>query len=133
MIKLWYPEYSNISKECEIGADSIIHSHVWIGDGVKIGRRCRIEAFAFLPPGVVLEDDVFIGPHVCFTNDRIPPSQIRDVTLVKRGARIGANASILAGVVIGEYSLVAMGSVVLCDIPEKQMWAGNPARFKKHV
>ena len=106
----------------------IIHSHVWIGDGVKIGKKCRIEAFAFLPTGVILEDNVFIGPHVCFTNDRNPPSNEWQKIIVKQGAKIGANATLLAGITIGEDAIIGMGSNVLKNVPQGETWAGNPAK-----
>tara|TARA_R100000501_G_C2522223_1_gene48934 strand:+ start:72 stop:506 length:435 start_codon:yes stop_codon:yes gene_type:complete len=131
--EVWYPELSNISERVEIGERTKIHSHVWIGDDVKIGARCRIEAFAFIPPGVTLEDDVFIGPHVCFTNDRKPPSDNWEPIIVKKGAKIGANSSILAGVTIGESALIGMGSVVLKDVPTGELHAGNPAKFIKKL
>mgnify|MGYP001450151360 CR=1 FL=1 len=76
----------------EIGRDCVIGKFVEIGDGVRIGDRCMIEAFAYLPPGVILEDEVFVGPHVCFTNDRYPRAVgdwERVETRVKRGASIG--------------------------------------------
>jgi UDP-2-acetamido-3-amino-2,3-dideoxy-glucuronate N-acetyltransferase len=110
------------------------HRYVWIGKKVKIGDNVRIQPFAFIPDGVTIEDDVFIGPHVCFTNDPnltcLGPKFWKE-TVVKRGAKIGANSTILAGVTIGKDSIVGMGSVVLSDIPDKEVWAGNPARFLK--
>ena len=127
-VKFWYPELSNINPQAEIGRGTTVHAPVWIGDQVKIGRACRIEAFAFIPPGLTIEDNVFIGPHVCFTNDRKPPSNEWGKILVKRGARIGANATILAGVTIGERALIGMGSVVLRDVPGGETWVGVPAR-----
>jgi acetyltransferase-like isoleucine patch superfamily enzyme len=132
-VKFWYPQYSNISLDAQIGKGTTIHSHVWIADNVIVGENCRIEAFAFLPGGVILEDNVFIGPHVCFTNDRKPPSDKWDTITVQNGAKIGANASILAGVTIGEDALVGMGSVVLKDVPAGEVWAGNPAKFIKKL
>lgn len=112
-----------------------IHSHVWIGDDVKIGRNVKIQAFAFIPNGVTVEDDVFIGPHVCFTNDPkmdiVPQGRFTPTkTLVKRGARIGANATIRAGVTIGKDAIIGMGAVVTKDVPDGQTWVGNPAKSK---
>lgn len=128
--KIWHPELSNIGN-CTIGDNCIIHSHVWIGDNVIIGNNVKIQSFSFIPDGVVIEDNVFIAPHVCFTND--PQLEIKGrgcwkKTLVKNGAKIGANASIKAGVVIGENAVIGMGSVVIKDIPAGEVWAGNPAR-----
>ena len=132
-IQIWYPELSNISAKAEIGERTIIHSHVWIGDGVKIGKKCRIEAFAFLPTGVILEDNVFIGPHVCFTNDRNPPSNEWQRIIVKRGAKIGANATLLAGITIGEDAVIGMGAVVLKDVEPNTTVVGNPAKVIKYT
>ena len=131
MNKIYKPELSNISPKAVIGQDCTIHSHVWIGDGVRIGDRVKIQAFAFLPPGVILEDDVFVGPHVCFTNDPEIANAKRFIptpTLVKQGARVGANATIRAGVTIGRNAMVGMGSVVLHDVKDGERVVGNPAR-----
>lgn len=128
--RLWYPEFSNIGN-CQIGSDCVIHSHVWIGDEVEIGDNVKIEAFSFLPPGVRIGDDVFIGPRVTFTNDKHPPSPSREdwlVTLVKKGASIGAGAVILPGIVIGLNAIVGAGSVVTKNVPDGETWVGNPAR-----
>ena len=95
-----------------------------------IGARCKIQAFAFICPGVTLEDEVFIGPHACFTNDRYPKAVGEWVplkTLVKRGASIGAGAVILPGLTIGEHAVVAAGAVVTKDVPDGHSVAGNPA------
>lgn len=126
---LWYPEHSNIGL-CRIGQDCVIHSHVWIGDCVVIGNRVRIEAFSFLPPGVEVEDDVFIGPRVTFTNDKYPPSKAADwqKTLVKSGASLGASVTVLPGVTIGRNAQVGAGSLVTKDIPDNAVAYGSPAR-----
>lgn len=89
----------------------------------------KIEPFAFIPDGVEIEDDVFIGPHVCFTNDKFPPSHGKGwvKTLVKRGASIGAGAIILPGLTIGGKAKIGAGSVVTKDIPAGEVWYGNPA------
>src|SRR5215471_9107628 len=97
--KFWHRELSNIG-DCVIGRDCVIHSHVWIGDGVVIGDRVRIEAFAFIPPGVTIGDDVFIGPRATFTNDRDLKMDGSDwimTTIVANKAKIGAGAVIVAG------------------------------------
>lgn len=116
---------------CKIGRNCKIAAYVEIQRGVRIGDRCKIEAFAFIPTGVTIEDEVFIGPHACFTNDRRPKA-VGDwtvtETLVKKGASIGANATIICGVTIGENALVAAGAVVTKDVPEGVSVAGNPAR-----
>jgi acetyltransferase-like isoleucine patch superfamily enzyme len=107
---------------------------------VVLGHNVKVEAFAFIPSGVIVEDGAFIGPHVCFTNDRYPaavganggllqPDEWEVVpTVVKRGASIGANATIVCGVIIGEGALVGAGSVVTRDVPPHTLVRGNPAR-----
>lgn|SRR3990167_184603 len=125
--KLWRPELSNIG-DCEIGEDCTLHSHIWIGDGVKIGSRVRIEAFSFLPPGITIEDDVFIGPRVTFTNDKYPPSSKWGITMVCRGASLGAGVIVLPQIIIGEYAMIGAGSVVTKSVPPYEVWFGNPAR-----
>jgi acetyltransferase-like isoleucine patch superfamily enzyme len=127
---IWHPDKSVILTE-DIGEGTVIHALVWIGDTVKIGKNCKIQAFTFIPSGVTIEDNVFIGPHVCFTNDKHPKAQGEwEViqTLVKSGASIGANSTILSGITIGENSTIGAGSVVTKDVPEYETWAGNPAR-----
>ena len=129
--KLWKPELSNIG-DCEIGDNCRIHSHVWIGDGVKIGNNVRIQAFSFIPTGVTIEDDVFIGPRVTFTNDKYPPSADSSAwkeTRVKKGASLGASVTILPGVVIGENARIGAGAVVTKDIPANVVACGVPARI----
>ena len=134
--RIWHEELSNIGK-CVIGEDSVIHSHVWIGDDVIIGKRVRVQAFSFIPNLVHIEDDVFIGPRVTFTNDPkivIQPGQAHwKMTFVRKGAKIGAGVVVLAGVTIGEGAFVGMGSIVTKSIPPGEMWFGNPARRIKKV
>ena len=116
---------------CRIGKDCKIAAFVEIQRGVSIGDRCKIEAFAYLPSGVTLEDEVFVGPHVVFTNDKVPRA-VGDwevvTTLVKRGASIGANSVILCGITIGEEAMIGAGSVVTKDVPPKTVVQGNPAK-----
>ena len=124
--KFWHKRLSNIG-ECVIGKDCTIHSHVWIGDRVKIGDWCRIQAFVFIPTGVRIGNDVFIGPHVCFTNDKHPPSNEWMVTTVGDGVSIGAGAVILHGITIGANAKIGAGSVVTKDVPAGATVYGNPA------
>lgn len=115
--------------DSSIGEGTKVAAFVEIG-GSTVGARCKIQAFAFLCPGVTLEDEVFIGPHACFTNDRHPRAVgpwTREETIVRRGASIGANATILPGVVIGAGAVIGAGSVVTCDVPAGETWYGNPA------
>lgn len=115
---------------CKIGTECKIAAYVEIQRGVTIGDRCKVEAFAFIPTGVTIEDEVFIGPHVVFTND-LYPKAVGDwevvPTTVKRGASIGAGAVIICGITIGENALVGAGAVVTKDVPPDTIVVGNPA------
>ena len=127
--KVWHEEKS-VLLDCEIGEDTVIHAPVWIGDDVVIGSRCKVQAFAFIPEGVHIGDDVFIAPHVCFTNDKNPPSGRANwlQTIVMDGARIGANATILPGITIGKNAIVGAGAVVTKSVPPDTTVIGNPAK-----
>lgn len=151
------PELSRIAPDVELGRDVTIHAFVnlygcTIGDetrigtfveiqkGVVIGRRCKIQSHTFICEGVTLEDEVFVGHHVCFTNDRFPRATNRDGTLktdddwtlertiVRRGASIGSGAVLLSGIEIGEGALVGAGAVVTGDVAAGETVVGNPAR-----
>jgi acetyltransferase-like isoleucine patch superfamily enzyme len=117
---------------CKIGKNCKIAAFVEIQKDVTIGNSCAIEAFAYIPTGVTLEDEVFIGPHVCFTNDKKPkavnPGWKLIPTLVKKGASIGAGAVIVCGVTIGPGAMVGAGSVVTKDVPANTLVVGNPAK-----
>jgi len=116
---------------CKVGKNCKIGSYVEIGPGSTVGDNCKIEAFAFICSGVTLEDEVFVGPHATFINDKYPKAvgewKLIPI-LVKKGASIGANATVLCDVTIGENSLVAAGSTVTKDVPPNVWVAGNPAR-----
>lgn len=138
-VRFWHPELSNIG-ECVIGDRTVIHAGVHIHDRVVIGKDCQIEAQAFIPTGVVMGNEVFVGPGVIFTNDpklNQTGTQKGDweptLTLVDSGAKIGAGARILAGVKIGKGALVGMGAVVLKDVPDYEVHVGNPAAFIKSI
>lgn len=127
---IYRPDTSNIDPNAEIGHDCRIHSHVWIGKDVRIGNFVKIQAFTFIPDGVTIQDNVFIGPRVTFTNDKHPPSGGKGWTrtLVKKGASIGAGAIILPGLFLEENCTVGAGAVVTKDVPENKTVIGNPAR-----
>ena len=130
-VKIW--NFCNIIAGAKIGDGTSIGSYTEVGQNVVIGKNCKIEAFVLMPEGVTLGDDVFIGPCVCFTNDLYPPSPDKSgwkTIVVKDRAAIGANATILPGVVIGEDALVGAGSVVTKDVPPGMTAFGNPARVK---
>lgn len=127
--KIWHPELSNILN-CEIGNDCVIHASVWIGDNVKIGNKVKIQAFCFIPDGITIEDNCFIGPGVIFTNDKYPPShgQHWSKTLVKEEASIGAGVVILPGIIIGRQAMIGAGAVVTENVMAFTTVVGNPAR-----
>jgi UDP-2-acetamido-3-amino-2,3-dideoxy-glucuronate N-acetyltransferase len=127
--KVWH--YCNLFK-CKIGKNCVIGSYVEIGRNVTIGDNCKIECGVFIPEGVTIEDEVFIGPHVVFTNDRFPKAKTEHweitKTIIKKGASIGANSTIRCGITIGENALIGCGSVVTKDVPDNEVWVGNPAK-----
>lgn len=131
--KIWH--FSHIMKDSVVGERCIIGQNVVISPGVTLGNNCKIQNNVSLYTGVTLEDDVFCGPSCVFTNVINPRCQIvrRDeyrATLVKRGASIGANATIVCGGSLGRYSFIAAGAVVKGDIPDYALMVGVPARQK---
>jgi acetyltransferase-like isoleucine patch superfamily enzyme len=133
---IWH--FVHIRKGSKIGKNCNIGKGVYIDINVKIGNNCKLQNFATLYDGVTVGNDVFIGPHVCFTNDVFPRASIwtddRLVkTLVNDGASIGANATIIAGVTIGNHAMVGAGSVVTKNVPDYALVVGNPAMVKGFV
>ena len=115
-----------------IGKDTIVSKDVYVDHAVQIGDRCKIQNSVSVYHGVTIGDDVFVGPNACFTNDLVPRAFNADwkitPTKVENGASIGANATVVCGVTIGEYAMVAAGSVVTRDVPPYTLVMGNPAR-----
>jgi acetyltransferase-like isoleucine patch superfamily enzyme len=130
---------------CEIGDDSKVGTFVEIQKGAKIGRRCKISSHTFICEGVTIEDEVFIGHGVMFTNDLLPRATSAAgglqteadwqclPTTVKRGASIGSNATLLCGIVVGERAIIGAGAVVTKDVPAGAVVAGNPARILRQL
>lgn len=117
-----------------IGNDSLVGSGVVIDDQCRIGSRVSIQTGVYIPTFTVIEDDVFLGPRVCLTNDKFMgrPAELVGVT-VRRGARLGANCVVLPGIEIGEQAVVGSGAVVTKDVPAYSIVAGNPARVMGEV
>lgn len=138
-VKIYHPDQVNLYG-CSIGDDTRIGSFVEIQKNALIGARCKISSHSFVCEGVVIEDEVFVGHGVMFTNDRHPRATNPDGspqseadwslehTLVKRGASIGSNATIICGITIGEGALIGAGAVVTKDVADHAIVAGVPAR-----
>jgi UDP-2-acetamido-3-amino-2,3-dideoxy-glucuronate N-acetyltransferase len=130
---------------CSIGDNTKIGPFVEVQKNASIGKRCKISSHTFICEGVTIEDDVFVGHGVMFINDKYPRSsnesgelQTEDdwevvSTIVKQGASIGSNATLLCGITVGSGSIVGAGSVVTRDVPDKTVVAGNPARVIRHI
>jgi len=130
---------------CEIGDGSKIGTFVEIQRGAKIGRRCKISSHTFICEGVMIEDEVFIGHGVTFTNDLLPRATNADgspqtdadwkcaKTFIKKGASIGSGATLLCGITVGERAVVGAGAVVTKDVPPGMVVVGNPAKVLRAV
>lgn len=130
---------------CEIGDETKIGAFVEIQKNAKVGRRCKISSHSFICEGVTIEDNVFIGHGVMFTNDSYPRSTTSEGslqteadwkverTLVKQGASIGTGATILPNISIGENAIVGAGSVITRDVPANAVVAGNPAKVLRYL
>ncbi|ECJ8379154.1 N-acetyltransferase, partial [Salmonella enterica] len=128
--RIW--QYTVIMQGAVIGEDCNICAHTLIENDVLIGNRVTIKSGVYIWDGITIEDDVFIGPCVTFTNDKLPRSKKYpekfSLTVIKKGASIGANATILPGIIIGEGAMVGAGSVVTKNVPAHATVIGNPAR-----
>ena len=129
--KVWH--FSHIMSNCEIGDDCSLGQNVVIGPNVSVGSRVKIQNNVSVYEGVTLEDDVFCGPSCVFTNVINPRSEIERKdeyrkTIVRRGASIGANATIICGNDLGEYCFIAAGAVITKEVPAHALMAGTPAK-----
>lgn len=133
--RIW--AFAHILPGAQIGEDCNICDHTFIENDVVIGNGVTIKCGVQLWDGITVEDDVFIGPNVSFTNNRFPRSRKDQAelpkTLVRRGASVGANATILPGIVVGESAMVGAGSVVTRSVPRGAIVSGNPARITGYV
>lgn len=135
--KVWH--YCHVRKNASIGSGCILGRGVFVDSGVKVGDHVKIQNYVSVYTGVVVEDGVFIGPHVCFTNDLWPRAVNPDMslksaddwevtpTLIRSGAAVGANSTILCGITVGNWAMVGAGSVVVHDVPDHALVVGNPA------
>lgn|SRR3990167_9047116 len=134
MIKFWHKRLSNISPKARIGDGSVIHASVHIHDDVAIGENCKVEAGALLFNGVIIEDDVFIGPGVITTNDKDLGKDFKITkTVIRQGAKIGAGSILVCGITIGNNAVVGAGSLVTKNIPDEELWFGSPAKFVRSL
>lgn len=131
--KIWH--FSHIMPDCEIGENCSFGQNVVVSPGVKLGNNVKVQNNVSIYTGVICEDDVFLGPSMVFTNIVNPRSAVvrRDQyveTLVRKGATIGANATVVCGIEIGEYAFIGAGAVVIRNVPAYALVVGNPA---KHI
>lgn len=133
--KIW--NNAQVREDATLGSNCIVSKNVYIDSHVQIGNNVKVQNNVNIYHGVTVEDDVFLGPSMTFTNDFYPRAFLEDwkitQTLVKKGASIGANSTIVCGIVIGEYTMVGSGSVVTKDIPPHTLVVGNPAKPIHHV
>ncbi len=133
--KIW--QFCVIFPHCTIGENCNICANVLIENDVQIGNSSTVKSGVQLWDGTTIEDKVFIGPNVTFTNDIVPRSKkagfVPSRIVVRKGASIGANCTIVAGIEIGEYAFIGAGSVVTKNIPPYTTWYGNPARQKGYI
>ena len=130
-------QFCVVLKQAKIGSNCNINTQVLIENDVFIGDNVTIKSGVQIWDGITLEDNVFIGPNVTFTNDFTPRSKQypKDFlkTIIKKGASIGANSTIIGGVTIGEYAMIGAGSIVTKKVGIQELWYGNPAKHQGYV
>lgn len=133
--RIW--QYCIVFEGAEIGGNCNLCAHTLIENDVVIGSNVTVKSGVFLWDGTRIEDDVFIGPNATFTNDLMPRSKVypdafKRIT-VRKGASIGANATLLPGITVGSYAMVGAGAVVTKDVPDRAVVVGNPAKIIRYV
>ncbi len=134
--KIWH--FAHVRQGAKIGKNCNIGKSVYIDIGAEIGSNVKIQNFVSVYKGVIIEDDVFVGPSATFTNDLYPRAFIWNeehisATRICRGASIGANATLVCGITVGEYAMIGAGSVVAKDVPPFALMLGNPVRQRGYV
>lgn len=133
--KIW--QFCVVLPDAKVGENCNVCSHCFIENDVEIGNNVTVKCGVQLWDGLRVEDDVFIGANVSFTNDRYPRSKQYPVsfekTVIRKGASIGAGSVILCGIEIGEKAMIGAGSVVTKSVPAGELWVGNPARFVRKL
>jgi UDP-2-acetamido-3-amino-2,3-dideoxy-glucuronate N-acetyltransferase len=128
--RVWH--HAHVRSGAIVGADCVLGKNVYVDDGAVVGDRCKIQNNVSVYSGVRLGDEVFVGPSVVFTNDLYPRAHNPDWeiidTVVRRGASIGANATLVCGITVGAWATIAAGSVVIGDVADHELVAGNPAK-----
>jgi len=130
-------QFSVILENAVIGHNCNVNCNCFIENDVSIGNNVTIKSGVQLWDGITIEDNVFIGPNVTFTNDVTPRSKQYPekylTIVVKQGASLGANSTLIGGISVGRYVMVGAGSVITCNLPDFTLWYGNPARFQGYV
>jgi UDP-2-acetamido-3-amino-2,3-dideoxy-glucuronate N-acetyltransferase len=133
--KIWH--LAHVRSSATVGSDCVIGRNVYLDAHTVVGSRVKVQNNVSVYQGVTIEDEVFVGPCAVFTNDMRPRATNTDwkitPTLVRRGASIGANATLICGIEVGEFAMIAAGSVVTKDVPPYTLVAGNPARPRAKI